>query len=126
MFRRGIVYNLLPMPTDEQIVQAQVDSYNARDLERFINYYSPDIVILDGEGNQMTKGHESMRQLYAGLFEQSPKLHAEIKTRITSGQYIIDEERITGFNLKGSPSEMHAAVVYRISDGKITRVQMFL
>ena len=113
------------MSTDEQVVQAQVDSYNARNLERFINCYSPDIVILDGEGNQMTKGHEGMRQLYAGLFEQSPKLHAEIKTRITSGQYVIDEEHITGINLKGYPSEMHAAVVYRVSDGKITRVQMF-
>ncbi len=113
------------MSTNEQVVQAQVDSYNARNLERFLSFYSPDIVILDGEGNQMTKGHEDMRQLYAGLFDQSPELHAEIKKRILSGQYVIDEEYITGFNLKGYPSELSAAVVYRISDGKIARVQMF-
>lgn len=115
------------MATEQiEVVLRCLDSYNAGNLERLINCFAPNIVILDGEGNQMTKGHECMRQLYAGLFDQSPRLHAEIKTRIVVGQYVITEEHITGINLRGHPSEEHAVVAYRIADGKIVRVQVFL
>jgi hypothetical protein len=39
--------------------------------------------------------------------------------RIVIGDYVIDEEQITGFNLAGVPPELHAAVAYKITDGKI-------
>jgi uncharacterized protein (TIGR02246 family) len=113
------------MRTNERVVQAQVNSYNARDLERFLTFFSPDVVILDGEGNRMVNGHEGLRQRYAGLFDRSPKLHAEIKTRIAVGRYVMTEEHITGINLKGYPSELRAVEVYRIIGRKITRVQVF-
>jgi len=116
----------VPMPTNEQVIQTQVDAFNARDLARFIDCYSSDIVILDGDGNQMAKGPEGMKQMYGPLFAQSPNLQCEIKKRIMVGQYVIDEEHVTGFNLSGYPSEMRAAAVYRVSGGRITRVQLLL
>ena len=67
----------------------------------------------------MAKGCGAMRQPYAPLFAQSPKTHCEIPKRIAVGQYVIDEEHVTGFNLKGHPSERRAAAVYRISDEKV-------
>jgi putative hydrolase of HD superfamily len=107
------------------IVQAQVDAYNARDIERFLSFYSPDAVVEDGRGTVMAQGHEALRALYGQLFAQSLDLHVEIPRRIHVGAYVIDEEETRGFIFEGFPSELHAAVVYRIEDDKIVRAQVF-
>ena len=49
---------------------------------------------------------------------------AEIRNRIEVGDGIIDDEYITGFNLPGMPTEIHAAVVYRVADGVIQRADL--
>lgn len=109
----------------ERIVQEQVDAFNNRDIDRFLSYYIQGIKILDGDGKPFMTGHEEMRQFYGKLFEQSPTLHVVIKNRIIVNQYIVDEELVSGVNLQGFPSEIHAAVIYQIADGKIARVQQF-
>jgi hypothetical protein len=108
----------------ERVVQAQVDAFNKRNLEKFLSYYIPDIVILDGLGNQMMKGNHGMRLFYGKLFDQSFNLNVEVKTRIVVGQHVIDEEQITGVNVEGAPSELHSAAIYRIVGGKIVHVQL--
>jgi hypothetical protein len=37
---------------------------------------------------------------------------------------VIDEERVRGMNMEGYPSEMHAAVIYRLAEGKIAHVRL--
>jgi uncharacterized protein (TIGR02246 family) len=112
------------MSSNEQLVQAQVDAFNDRDLDRFLNFYASDVLVVDGLGNQMMKGHEGMIPFYGKLFEQSPRLYVKIPTRIVVEHHIIDEEYITGVNLEGFPTELHSAVVYRIIEGKIVHVQL--
>ena len=107
----------------ERVIQGQVDAFNNRNLDKFVSYYVPDIVILDGQGKTMMKGHDGMRAFYGKLFEQSPKLHVEIKTRIIVEHHVIDEEQVSGINLEGFPSELHSAAIYRIADGKIVHAQ---
>src|SRR5215212_2211488 len=58
-------------------VQAQVDAYNARDIDAFIAAYASDVVITDPSGTPMLGGHEAMRDQYGALFEGSPDLRAE-------------------------------------------------
>jgi hypothetical protein len=112
------------MQTDPvAVVTAQLDAYNARDLERFLGCYSPDAVIEDGTGRVLMRGHEAMRGTYGQLFAQSPELHCEIRQRICVGPYVVDEEEITGFHLSGFPTEVHAAAVYRVERGRIVHVR---
>ena len=111
------------MSANEGIVQAMLDTYNARDLNRFVVCFAPDAVQLDGLGNQTIKGYEGMRRVYGRLFGQSPKLHAEIRARMVVGKYVVTEEHVTGMSMEGHPTEAHLVVVYRVEDGKITRVQ---
>ncbi len=111
------------MPTGEDVVQTQVDAYNARDLNRFVQCFSSDAVVLDGEGNQMAEGHQGIRRLYAPQFDSSPNLHCEIKKQIIVGQYVVNEEHVIG--LHGHPSVLRGVAVYHVSDGKIVRVQGF-
>jgi hypothetical protein len=111
---------------EAQVVHAQTDVYNARDLDGLLSYYSADAIIEDATGAVMMQGHEAMRGLYGSLFSQSPDLHLEIRRRIHVGQWVIDEEHYTGVNLEGFPSEFTAAAVLQVNDGKITRVRLLL
>lgn len=107
-------------------VQEQLAAFNERDLERFVAAYAPDVVIEDGTGQPMAQGRDGMRGLYGPLFAQSPALHADVGTRITVGAYVIDEEHITGFCFAGFPTEVHSAVVYRLSEGKIVQARLLM
>ena len=100
-------------------VQEQLEAYNARDLERFIACYTPDVVIEDGAGNLMMQGHDAMRERYGPMFAQNPDLHCRIVSRIRIGDYVVDEERITG----RGPGEVHAVAIYRLADDLIAHVR---
>ncbi len=105
-------------------VQAQLDAFNDRDLDRFLAAYGSDVIIEDASGNVFIQGEENMRAMYGRIFAQSPDLHAEISARIRVGDYVIDEERTTGIVFEGFPAELHAAMIYRLIDGKIAHVRM--
>ena len=105
-------------------VEEQVEAYNAHDLERFIACYSPDVVIEDGVGNRLLQGRDSMREMYGRTFSSSPNAHGEILQRIRVEPFVVDEERVTGLNMPGSPGEVHAAVIYRLDGDMIVHVRM--
>jgi hypothetical protein len=113
------------MTADDPVVE-QLDAYNARDLERFLACYAPDVVVENGAGERVVDGLDAMRALYARLFADSPGLHAEVTTRIRAGEFVVDEERVRGMNLPGFPPEMHAAVAYRVRDGRIVHVRLLV
>jgi hypothetical protein len=39
------------------------------------------------------------------------------------GPYVVDEEAITGFQLAGFPTEVHAVAVYRVESGRIVHLR---
>ncbi len=105
-------------------VQEQVDALNDRDLERFVSAFSPNVVVTDGAGNVMMEGHDGLRTFYGPAFSQSPQMHVDVLNRTSVGQYVIDEERVTGIAVEGYPPEMHGAAVYKVVDGKIAYMQL--
>lgn len=107
-------------------VQAQVDAFNARDVDAFLAAYAPDAVIEGPDGAVMMGGHEPMRAFYGQLFDLSPDLHVEIPTRIRVGAFVIDEEQTTGFVLEGFPTEIHAAVLYRLDGERIAYARLLM
>ncbi len=104
------------------IVEEQVQAYNARDIERFLATYSPEVVNEDGQGNVRYKGHDQMRAIFGAMFAISPDLHARILTRIRIGLYVVDEEEVTG--IRGSPEVIRAVAIYRVEGDKIVHVRM--
>jgi hypothetical protein len=101
------------------VVDRQISAFRDRDLERFLGLYAADVKVRDFDGNVLMDGLEAMRGQYGPLFRDSPQLSVEIPRRIVAGDYVIDEEDITGFVLAGFPPAMHAVVVYRVQDGLI-------
>ncbi len=105
--------------TAEDIVQHQVNAYNARDIEAFLATYSPDIKIFNHPDTLRYSGLAEMNERYKALFERVANLHVEIVNRIALGNYVIDRERVTGF-----PNGMviNAVATYYVRDGLIQRV----
>jgi hypothetical protein len=98
-------------------VEAQVDAYNAGDLDGFLACYSPDIVLSDGAGEVVVSGIHAMRAEFSQLFGASPDLHADILSRIDVGAYVILEERIDGYG--GEP--IRGVMVYHVAGDRIDR-----
>jgi hypothetical protein len=114
------------MPEAETIVQKQVEAYNARDVEHFADCYADDAAILGPDRSVMAASKAEIMKLYSQLFEQSPMLHAEVVARMTVGEFVIDEERVSGLVFEGMPPQLHAAVIYRVTEGKISQVQLLM
>ncbi|MFC5046409.1 SgcJ/EcaC family oxidoreductase [Aquimarina hainanensis] len=108
------------MNTTEAIVQEQLDAYNSRDLELFLSFYSDDIVILDFPGEKVTiSGKEALRNVYKEMFENSPKLHCEIVSRIVFDDKVLDHERVSG---RYGVDLVEVVAIYKLREGLISSV----
>src|SRR5947207_9971810 len=103
------------------VVEEQLQAYNARDLERFAATYAESIQIYRMPATEPAiVGKEKLREVYRARFS-SPGLHAEIVSRIVLGNKVIDHERVVG--IKEMPIE--AVAVYEVVDGLIRTVWFF-
>jgi hypothetical protein len=70
------------MESSTDPVLRQVDAYNARDLDAFVDCYSLDTVVEDATGNVVVRGHAAMQAVYDELFRESPNLRAATHVRM--------------------------------------------
>lgn len=105
--------------TPEALAQRQLNAYNARNLEAFLEPYSDSIELYNFPNDRWAKGKARMREVYGGMFENTPDLHCELKNRMVMGNTVIDQERVTGF---GNGRIIEAIAIYKIEKGKIARV----
>jgi hypothetical protein len=108
------------------VVDRQIAAFRDRDLERFLGYYAAGVRVRDFDGNVLMDGPEAMRGRYGPLFRDSPQLSVEIPRRMVAGDYVVDEENLSGFILAGFPPQMRAVVVYRVHDGLIHDVVLLM
>ena len=105
----------------EEIVQKNLNAYNARDIEGFVACLSNDIAIFQiGEPTPSVSGVVEVKSFYAELFENSPELHSNILKRIVIGNTVIDHESITGRN--GSDAVVELVLIYEVKNAKISRI----
>lgn len=107
--------------TPEQVAQALVDAYNARDIEAIMRTYSVESIayrLPDGEA--FLKGHADIRKKFMTAFERDPKTRVEVVDRIVDGKFVIDKEKLTGES-EGKKYERQATVIYEITDGLIRK-----
>jgi hypothetical protein len=98
-------------------VEAHVRAYNERDLNGFVACYSADCILEDARGAVVARGHAEIRARFGRLFEENPELHCKILHRARVGEYVVDEEHITG----RYGGEQHGVVVSHVSGGAIDR-----
>ncbi len=119
VFKDGVA--LLPdsilHESPEAVVQRQLNAYNARNIEAFMDTYADSIELYEWPNKLLSKGKTPMLTSYASMFKSIPNLYCEIENRIVNGNTIIDKEKVragTGF--------MKAVAVYEVENGKIKKV----
>ena len=106
------------------VVDAQIEAYRAKDVERFLSHYADDASVVLFDGTPMFADKQAMREQYGQLFAGSPDLHLTVASRMTAGDFVVDEEHVSGMHFGDMPTEMTALSVYRVTHGKITRVTL--
>jgi imidazolonepropionase-like amidohydrolase len=107
--------NLTESP--EAVVQRQVNAYNARNIDAFLDTYADEVELINWNGQLLSRGKDQMRTIYADLFSRTPNLYCKIENRIVAGNKIIDKEHVRFGN-----DFVDAVAVYEVENGKIRKV----
>ncbi len=106
-------------PSPAYLAQAQLDAYNAHDIDAFVSVYADSVEVYEFPNKLILKGKDNMYQSYKSFFDVTPDLHCELVTRVVQGNTVIDKEHVTGLN---DGSEIKTVAIYKIVAGKIEKV----
>lgn len=101
----------------ESIVNKQLEAYNRRDIDAFLDTYSSNIELFMYPRESSSKGKDAMRQQYGSMFENVADLNAEIVGRMVIGNKIIDKEKVT---YQGQT--IYAIAIYEVENSLISKV----
>jgi len=109
----------VPERTPEQCAQAQLEAYNARDIDAFAAVYADGVQLIDlATGSVFCDGRQALIDRYGPMFAEHPALHCELVSRIVAPPFVLDEERVSGLR---PDTIVHAVATYEVRDGLITR-----
>lgn len=101
------------------VVQAQLDAFNAKDLDALMRAYAPEAEQFTLHGAGIAQGHDELRARYAIRFAE-PDLHAKLLSRVVMGDFVTDLELITR-NFPEGVGTLEMLCVYEVRDGRIQR-----
>jgi uncharacterized protein (TIGR02246 family) len=105
--------------SNSDIAQAQLDAYNAQDLEKYVTYFAPDCVISGLAGTPTETSRDAIKARYAKAFAQFPQNKAVLKSRIAVGNTVVDHELV----IRAPGGEQFEIIaIYTFKDGLISRV----
>jgi hypothetical protein len=112
-----LIYMTLLSPL--AVVQAQLDAYNAKDLDALMATYAPDAQQFALHGALLAEGHEQIRPRYEMRFAE-PDLHARLLSRTVLGNFVTDLEIVTR-NFPEGKGTVEMLCVYEVVEGRIVR-----
>ena len=103
----------------ETVVQAQLDAYNAHDVEALVAIYADDVQQFEHPSTLLASGSTQIRARFTARFATS-RPHALLLRRIVSGNIVIDHETVSSTSPEGRGS-MELVAIYEVQDGRIAR-----
>ena len=101
------------------IASAQLDAYNAQDLDTYMTYFTQDCIVSGLNGTPTETSRDAIRARYAKAFAQFPQNKAELKNRIAVGNTVVDHELV----IRAPGGEQFEIIaIYTFRDGLIARV----
>lgn len=101
------------------VVQAQLDAFNAKDVEALMRTYAPNAEQFALHGERLAQGHDELRPRYMARFEE-PDLFARLLSRTVIGNIVTDLELITR-NFPEGLGTLEMLCIYEVVDGRIRR-----
>jgi putative hydrolase of HD superfamily len=105
--------------SSEAVVQAQLEAYNARDLDAWLNTYGEDAEQFLLHTGELAKGHEAIRKRMADRFKDA-HLHAQLNHRIVMENIVVDHEFVTRSGPAGL-EKVEMICVYEVKAEKIIK-----
>jgi putative hydrolase of HD superfamily len=102
-----------------EVVQAQLNAYNAKDIEALLATYWPKAEQYATGGELLARGYEQMRPRFLARFAE-PNLHARLLSRQVAGNMVADLELIERTFPEGVGS-IEMLCIYEVFDGRILR-----
>ena len=106
----------------QDIVQASIDAYNANDIDATFASFAPDVVVKNADGEITMDGMDEVRSRYSKWRADNPDIHYEIVRRIALGDWVIDEERVSGLAPPRSGEVLRAIILYRVSNRQVREI----
>ena len=101
----------------EVVVQRQLDTYNAKNLDAWLATYAEDAKQFELGGLLLAHGHEAIGACTALRFAE-PNLQAILLRRVVMGNVVIDHEDVVRTFPEG-PGRVELVCIYVVEDGKI-------
>ncbi|QRM90405.1 amidohydrolase family protein [Lacinutrix sp. WUR7] len=119
VINKGKVFkpNELLKDTPVDLAQRQLNAYNFRNIDAFLEPYAEDVAVYMYPDKLLYTGKETMRKQYASMFDNMPNLHCELKERIVQGNIVIDKELV-----QFGEEMLEAVAIYHIENNKIKKV----
>lgn len=105
--------------TPEQIIQGQLDAYNARDINAFMAFWAPDAQIFAHPATLLADGAAAIRARHLLRF-QEPNLFGRLVHRAVIGGNVVDQEVVTRSFPEG-PGRVDVVGIYELSGDKIAK-----
>jgi hypothetical protein len=102
-----------------EAVQAQLDAYNAKDIEALLGAYAPDAEQYQLHGGLLARGSDEMRARFLARFAE-PDLAARLISRVTMENIVVDHEVVTR-NLTEGVGTVEMVCIYEVADGRIRK-----
>ena len=106
------------------LIQRQLDAYNAKDIEALLATYAHDAEQHTLHGELLARGHAEMRPRFLVRFAELD-LHARLLSRIVMGHIVTDLELITR-NFPEGRGTVEMLCIYELSDGLIQKASFAL
>nr|WP_156542517.1 nuclear transport factor 2 family protein [Agrobacterium vitis] len=100
-------------------VARQLDAYNAKDIDGFMQHWAPDCRIYAFPDTLLADGAAEIRSRHIERFRE-PDLHGKLIARHITGNMVTDIECVTR-NFPEGKGEIDVLCLYEIEHGKIAR-----
>src|SRR5687768_14085830 len=102
-----------------QIVQRQLDAYNARDIDAFMSHWVDDAQYYAHPSDLLASGAAQIRQRHVARFRE-PNLHGRLIHRMAIGNLVIDHEVVSRTFPEG-PGRVEVIAIYEVEGEKIAK-----
>jgi hypothetical protein len=103
----------------EQVVQRQLDAFNARDLDALLAAYAEDAEMYEHPSKLLARGAAAFRERFTARF-QEPNLQATLLSRTVMGHIVVDHEEVSRTFPEGA-GRIRLLMIYEVQHGRIAK-----
>lgn len=105
---------------NSKIVDRQLQAFNDKDLDAFLDCYSDDVICRMLESEKiLTEGKEQLKDTMKSSFESKLDAKSILISRINHNDLVIDHEKLENY-LEGKV--IKTVAIYEVKDGKISNL----